>query len=350
MNKRTSFAILAALLLTACGSGGGGGGGTIPTTPAPTPTATPTATPSPSPSPLAYLNGVTTISRYMGTADPAVTKIEGCDMAQGVSDQGKSGVVVLDFGEPYTEGGSQGTSDYGPGNPFVSTAQITAAVEGYLDGYALCNEPATNSLTLAVGTSNYGSNVTTAHAAAWVAMVQALAAYVTTKTYPNETIAAADDMETGWQSPTVTRAWLDAYVAAAGTIPIYDYGDAGGCSQTSFSATATCTPNANGIWAQADVAYVAGGAGPHVIALPEIYNTSGATANQWGWIAVGAVAASHPLTFGAVMTQVGSCGTGCAGLNNTPAQALNLMNAQLASHTQTASDVVTLSTDITTDN
>lgn len=286
----------------------------------------------------------------MGTVDATVTKTEGCDMAQGVGDQAKSGLVVLDYGEPYAESGSQGTSDYGAGNPFVSIAQITAAVEGYLDGYAQCNEPATNSLTLAVGTSNYGGNVNAAHAQAWAAMVQALVAYIGTKGYPNETIAAADDMETGWQGPTATRAWLDAYVAAAGTIPIYDYGDAGGCPQTSYSSSALCTANSNGQWSQADVAYLAGGAGPHVLALPEIYNTSGATANQWGWIGVGASDAGKPLTFAAVMTQVGSCGTGCSGLNNTPAQALSLMNAQLASHTETASDVVTLSTDITTAN
>lgn len=349
MNKQTSFVILAALVLTACGSGGGGGGGTIPTTPISTATPTATATPSPSPTPN-YLNGTTTISRYMGTVDPTVTKTEGCDMAQGVSNQSKSGVVVLDFGEPYLKDGSQGTSDYGVGNPFVSIAQITAAVEGYLDGYAQCNQPASNSLTLAVGTSNYGSNVTAAHAQAWAAMVQALAAYVTTKTYPNETIAAADDMETGWQGPTATRAWLDAYVAAAGSIPIYDYGDAGGCSQTSYAAASTCTANANGVWTQADVAYAAGGAGPHVLAMPEIYNTSGATAKQWGWIGSGAVDAGKPLTFAVVMTQVGSCGSGCSGLNNTPAQALSLMNAQLASHTQTASDVVTLSTDMSSAN
>jgi hypothetical protein len=286
----------------------------------------------------------------MGTVDPTVTKTEGCDMAQGVSDQGKSGVVVLDFGEPFLKNGSQGTSDYGAGNPFVSIAQITAAVEGYLDGYALCNQPATNTLTLAVGTSNYGGNVTAAHAQAWAAMVQALAGYVGTKMYPNETVAAADDMETGWGGPTATRAWLDAFVAAAGTTAIYDYGDAGGCSQTSYAAAGLCTANANGVWSQSDVAYAAGGAGPHVLAMPEIYNTSGATAKQWGWIGSGAVDAGKPLTFAVVMTQVGSCGSGCSGLDNTPAQALALMNAQLALHTQTASDVVTLSTDISSAN
>ncbi len=271
-------------------------------------------------------------------------------MAQGVADQGKSGIVVLDFGQPYANGTTEGTAEFGPSNPLVSTTQIAAAVEGYLDGYALCNEPASNTLILAVGLSNYGSGVTTTNAAAWAAMVQTLATYITTKTYPGETIAAADDMETGWQGPSTTRAWLDAYVAAAGSIPIYDYGDAGGCSETSYSATSTCTGNPNGVWAQSDVAYVAGGAGPHVLVIPEIYNTNGATAYQWGWIASGAADASKPLTFAAVMTQVGSCGTGCAGLNNTPAQALGLMNAQLLAHTQTASDVVTPSTDITNDN
>ena len=362
MLKRSSFVVLAALVLTACGSGGGGG--TIPAAPtappgptsSPTsvpsasPTASPTTAPSPTAMPLPYLNGQATISRYMGTVDTTVTNKEGCDMAQGVSDQAKSGIVVLDFGEPFLKGADQGTSMFGSGNPFVSTAQITTAVEGYLDGYALCNQPATNSLILAVGTSNYGGNVTAAHAAAWVAMLQTLTSYITTKGYANEKIAAADDMETGWGGATTTRTWLDAYVAAAGSIPIYDYGDAGGCPEGSYSAGATCTANADGIWSQSDVAYMAGGAGPHVLALPEIYNTSGASAKQWGWIGSGAVDASKPLTYAAVMTQVGSCGTSCSGLDNTPADALSLLNAQLASHTQTASDVILLSTDMSSAN
>jgi hypothetical protein len=334
VNKGGSGVVLLALLVTACG-GGGGGGGITPSTPAPT------ASPTPN-----FLNGTTTISRYMGTVTAATLNTEGCQMAQGVSNQSKSGIVVLDYGEPYTENGDEGTSDYGAGNPFVTDAQIATAVEGYLDGYAQCNEPATGTLILAIGTSNYGSEVTPAHATAWAAMIAQLNAYVAAKTYPNESVAAAADMETGWSSASVTRGWLDAYVAATSTIPIYDYGDAGGCPSTSYAAGNAC----GGGWTQADVAYVAGGAGANVRAIPEIYNTSGTTANQWGWIGAGAADGGHPITFSAVMTQVGSCGTGCSGLNNTPAQALQLLNAQLATHTETASDVMTMSTDITTAN
>lgn len=294
-----------------------------------------------------YLQGRATISRYMATVDPAVTRKEGCDMAQGVDNQAKSGIVVLDWGEPFAEGGKLGTSMFGKANPFVTTAQIQTAAQGYLDGYAACNRPATGALTLAVGTSNYGINVTTAHAAAWAAMMRALEAYAQAKGYANETVAAADDMETGWADPTTTRAWLDAFVAAAGSIALYDYGDAGGCSRIGYDATVAC---GSSVWTQADVAYVAGGAGPHVFALPEIYNTSGASAKQWGWIGSGAFDASKPLTFAAVMTQVGSCGTECSGLDLTPTQALSLLNLQLASHTGTAGDVVTASTDMSTAN
>lgn len=344
MNKGSSGLVLVALMVTACGGGGGGGGGITPSAPAPitSSTATPTASPPPN-----FLNGTTTISRYMGTITPATLNTEGCQMAQGVSSQSKSGIVVLDYGEPYTENGDEGTSDYGTGNPFVTDAQIATAVEGFLDGYAQCNEPATGTLTLAVGTSNYGSLVTPAHATAWAAMIAQLKAYIATKTYPNESVAAADDMETGWSSASVTRAWLDAYVAATNTIPIYDYGDAGSCPSLSYSASAVCV---SGSWTQGDVAYVAGGAGSNVRAIPEIYNTSGTTANQWGWIGSGAVDGAHPITFSAVMTQVGSCGSGCSGLNNTPAQALQLLNAALATHVETQSDVVTMSTDITSTN
>lgn len=333
--------LVCAAVLAGCGGGGGGTGGGVPPTIAPS--SSPTASPTPNTS---YLGGQATISRYMSTVDPVVTKAEGCAMAQGVGSQAKSGLVVLDWGEPYTDGTNWGTSDYAAGNPFVTVAQIQAAAQGYLDGYAQCNQPATGTLTLAIGTSNYGSHVVAAHAQAWAAMVGALNGYVASSTYPNESVAAANDMETGWASAAQTRVWLDAYVAADNTTPIYDYGDAGGCPSSSFAGTNICQPG----WTQADVAYVAGGAGPNVRALPEIYNTSGTTAKQWGWIGVGAADASAPLTFAAVMTQVGSCGSGCSGLDNTPAEALSLLNAQLASHPETASQTVTLATDITTAN
>jgi hypothetical protein len=336
------FAIVCAAALAGCGGGGTPGGFTPPAggvggTP------TPGATATPSPAPTNFLNGQATISRYMATVDPIVTKAEGCAMAQGTGSQAKSGIVVLDYGEPYTDGTNWGTSDYASGNPFVSTAQIATAVQGYLDGYALCNVPATNTLTLAVGTSNFGSHVVAAHAQAWEAMVASLGTYVAGKTYPNETVVAANDMETGWSSASVTRAWLDAYVAASNTIPIYNYGDAGGCPSSSFAVGGIC----NGGWTQGDVAYVGAGAGPNVRALPEIYNTSGTTAKQWGWVGVGGSDGGHALTFAAVMTQVGSCGSGCSGLDNTPAAALSLLNAQLAGHPETASQTVTLATDIT---
>jgi len=294
-----------------------------------------------------YLQGHATISRYMATVDPTVTYREGCEMARGIDDQAKSGIVVLDWGEPYSKGASQGTSMFGPSHPFVTTAQVQAAAQGYLDGYASCSRSATNALTLAIGTTNYGKHVTTAHAAAWAAMVRALAAYVAAKGYPNETVAAADDMETSWADPLTTRAWLDTFVAAAGSIALYDYGDADGCSRATFDATAHCW---HFPWTQADVAYVEGGAGPRVYALPEIYATNGESAKQFAWIGVGAAEASKPLTYAAVMTQVGSCGDQCKGYDLTPQQALAQFNAELGLHAQTMPDNVTLATDITTAN
>jgi hypothetical protein len=294
-----------------------------------------------------YLQGRATISRYMATVDPTVTHREGCDMARGVDDQATSGIVVLDWGEPYSKGASQGTSMFGASHPFVTIAQIQAAAQGYLDGYASCNRSATDALTLAIGTTNYGKHVTTAHAAAWAAMVRALTAYVAAKNYTNETVAAADDMETSWADPLTTRAWLDTFVAAAGSIALYDYGDADGCSRTSFDATDHCW---HFPWTQADVAYVEGGAGPHVYALPEIYAVNAASSKQFAWIGVGAAEALKPLTYAAVMTQVGSCGDQCKGYDLTPLQALAQFNAELGLHPETTSNEVELATDISSAN
>lgn len=89
--------------------------------------------------------------------------------AMGQNDRNTPGtqdnLVILAFGMPVSQP-SYGTSLFGQGP--ASTSQIAAAVEQFGRGYYLGVQSDVNStLLIAVGTSNYGTNVTQVHGQAW---------------------------------------------------------------------------------------------------------------------------------------------------------------------------------------
>src|SRR5207249_3400445 len=90
-----------------------------------------------------------------------------------------------------------------------------------------------------------------------------------------------DDMETGWDSPTRTRQFVDAYNANPhATYYLLDFGNA----------------SLSGAWSTADVAYVAYTASGHELPLPEIYTP--AVLNTWV-----AVRQAYYMYFAGVMTE-----------------------------------------------
>jgi len=278
-----------------------------------------------------------TTSWYMDTPDPTwlpnAAYSMGCDL--GTHDLNTPGsqdnVVILLFGYPIYANGLYGTmawSKIGGGSlKFVSTAQIRLTVEQFARGYWQCTGTGdtTSQLYLAAGTNNDKNGVVTkAHGRAWALMTNNINTWVNAMGYSEQIkVRAASDMELGWNSPTVTRAWFDGYAGSYGSgLWLYDVGDAAGCpypAQPNYKCGTTAYP-----WTSEDVWYISWG---NVVAypIPEIYNRDGATAGQWYYLSLYSYSKpnKNPIYFPGTLTQSQACTqatSGCAGVNNTPAQ------------------------------
>jgi hypothetical protein len=296
-----------------------------------------------------------TTSYYVQTLDGGTLGNLGCALGQRLTRvAGQENAVVLAFGRPRQWQGADGAAVYGTtlwrSDPatYPSTAQIAAAVRSYVGGYARCTtaEGPASRLTLVVGTNNYGAHVTPGHGQAWARMVNGLAAWAAERGLAGRVaIAGGSDMEVSYNSPAVTRAWVDGY-HAAGNWTLFNFGDAAGCPASGArAAPARC---ANG-WTQEDVWYISWGA-PLARAVPEIYATAGGNAASWQQIVLYS-ALAHPdrpvmrldglLTQRQAIEQV--CGAdpdaqGCQGADNTPEQAWTQMTRKLSQDARTALD------------
>jgi len=245
---------------------------------------------------------------------------------------GLSGVVVLDFGQPWIQNGAYGSIIFAPSLPFASITNITAAAEAYLDGFYACSGRGPQ-LRLAVGTSNYKNTtgfVNANHGAAWGQMVNTLASYITSKGYGSQEFArGANDMEPSWNTTTQTRAWVDGYNSAT-TLPLYNYGSADGCPPYG---------SCNNGWTQGDLWYVSYGAADSY-PLPEIYFQS--MANEWYQESLfSAQSESGKMGFIGTMTEYGSDSS-----TFTPSQGFQQLQNALNGDSRTAFPL-TYSTDIT---
>lgn len=269
-----------------------------------------------------------TTSRYMATTNRTTLYNEGCSMGTA----GQSGIVILDFGEPYYSGG-QGTYTYG--SAFASDSTIVNAAEGFLDGFWNCSGSSPQ-LRLAIGTSNYGSNVTNAAGQAWAGAVNSLNNYISSKGYGSQEYArGAIDAELDWQPFSPTAAWVDGYNAVTSS-PLYDYGDAAGCPPYG-----SCD---NG-WGQNGLWYISWG-NTDGYPVPEIYATSGANASEWYQESLYSSLnkSNGRLGFLGTMTQYAACG--CGSSTNSPSQGFNQLQTDINNDSRT-SYTMSYSTDIT---
>jgi hypothetical protein len=265
-----------------------------------------------------------TTTRYMTTTDPTVLYQEGCNQTN------ESGIVILDFGEPWFDGTLYGTIVFGS-NTFRSVADIETGVKGWLRGYWNCG--GAGSVRLAVGTSNYGGHAGAGHGAAWAQMVTELNDWVVQPPSwsARESVRGADDLEPSWSPPSAARAWVDAY-GNASHFPFYNYGSADGCPP--YGA---CT---NG-WTEEDLWYVAYGA-TAAWPIPEIY--SSANAQQWYHLGLyGAVNHGSTVQFLGTLTQWAAAGSCCT---NSPEQGWQQLADALDADSRTA-QTLPYSTDIT---
>ncbi len=271
-----------------------------------------------------------TTSRYMATTNYTTLYNEGCSMGKA----GLSGVVILDYGQPWTSGSTQGTYDYG--STWVSDSAIIGAAEGYLDGFWNCSGSAPR-LRLAIGTSNYGSEVSNAAGVAWGHAVNSLNSYISSKGYGSQEYArGAVDAEPGWDTEfSRTSAWIDGYNSATST-PLYDYGSADDCPYSGFSG------NCDG-WGQHGLWYVSWG-NTDGYPVPEIYQWL--MGDQWYYESVysSTSESNGRLGFLGTMTQYAACG--CGSSTYTPAQGFDTLQNLINGDSRT-SYTMSYSTDIT---
>jgi hypothetical protein len=279
---------------------------------------------------LAHAAPAATTSRYMATTNRTTVYNEGCSMGSA----GLSGVVILDYGQPWTSGSTQGTYDYG--SAFASISSIVNAAEGFLDGFYNCSGPSPQ-LRLAIGTSNYGSQVTTAAGQAWAGAVNQLSSYISSKGYGSQEYArGAIDAEPGWDTGfTATSNWIGGYNSGT-SLPLYDYGSADDCPYSGFSG------NCDG-WGQHGLWYVSWG-NTDGYPLPEIYQYS--MAEQWYTESVysATTQSNGKLDFLGTMTQYAACG--CGSSTYTPSQGFNALQGLINGDSRTAYNM-SYSTDIT---
>jgi hypothetical protein len=290
-------------------------------------------------------------SYYVKTTNVDAMYDIGC--LQGERDKALSGsqesLVILAFGKPRIFGnGVYGARLYGPLGP-VTMPSIVESAKAFGLGYAACvdNDPFSR-LEVALGTSNYvypgeENQVTYEHGRAWAAMVNEVNNWFVSRGLSGKVnFVGASDMELSWNSPQVTKNWVNGY-DSMNNYPLYNFGAVEGCP-TRISPGWRCANS----WTQEDVWYISYGNGASY-PVPEIYATSGVNARQWAWMSVyGYTAHSTPFYFKGVLTTYQACQQrgGCSGIDNTPIQGWQQLYDEINSDSRTKQLNLKYSTDI----
>ena len=291
-----------------------------------------------------------TVSRYMSTVNTTTLYNEG--YAQGQAALNRAGsegdIVFLDFGRPYKfTSGAYGSGIFN--NSYVTTTQIAAAVENYAKGWYFGTGSDLNSyLVVAAGTNNYGSGLSAGHGVAWGSMVNSINSWIQNNGYSSQVSAASgSDIELAWSTPASAEAWLGSSgYGSTAKWANYNYGDCQGCPPYSGM------PNG---WTQYHVWYVSWGL-TFAYAVPEIYATNGANANEWQRISLygyqyhgGQVVFLGSFTQSKACADVGGCTSPCC-TNNTPSQGFTQLYNALYNDSRTRQSGLSYSTDITWKN
>lgn len=192
---------------------------------------------------------VRTRSYYELTTSTSIHKDQGCAAATSGPNNGPSGLVILDYGQPRDWSISL-QHDWGSylipgGEPEASRhahiSGITAAVEAFIDGYESCVSSGLTQLHIAVSINNDvrsgGATLSADHARAWADMVKAIQAYA--YGYPAIFVSAGIDGEPdfdpgcyqgGWCGDSQlsnTEKWIQAY-SDKNVSPVFNFGSLDG--------------------------------------------------------------------------------------------------------------------------
>lgn len=264
--------------------------------------------------------------------------------ALGQRDLGLSGTqnssVILDFGSPYYNGTSYGTTGRGR---FMSVNDVRLAAVAFAHGYYIgAGADITSQLTIIIGVNNYNGSgyVDYNDGRAWSFLVHDVASDIVSNGYSSQVSSRGGyDAEPDFSSTTAANNWMSGYISAY-TSPyyVYDYGAASGCRTSGTTAT---PGSCNNSWTQENIRYMSWGASP-AIPLPEIYATSGANANQWQQISLYSyLAYGSRIGISSPLSEYGACQQhgGCSGIDNTASTAWSQLWNALNGDTRTAQNL-----------
>jgi hypothetical protein len=277
-----------------------------------------------------------TTSRYIGTMNLNTHYAMGCATGRA----GEQGTLILAFGQPWTQDGQFGVIYYQASFPFATTSTVAEASKAFLRGYWEC-APASAKLSVAIGTNNYRGatlqpDTSFGHGQAWGQMINQMHTWLQDNAPPGVkdriAVFGGNDIEMSWNTPTLTKAWVNGYTSATAR-PFVNFGTCDGCPTT---GNPTQSPN-NG-WSVEDVWQVNGPS--YAVAFPEIYLRSGVNADQWYRMSLyAAQIKGAKLAFGGLLTQWQACQDkgSCGGLtDNTPQQGWAQLQAALNADPRTA--------------
>ncbi len=278
-------------------------------------------------------------SYYIESASPDFFRKLGCATAQELQTKGiAGGFVYLFFGQPaYTEpipgeSSGYGTLMLGDRKRFASIAEIRAAIQSWVDGYIQGYDdqrvfPCPRArlplprVTLSVATSNLPISITSPtfvatplpqttvesytslHGSSWAMMINNLDSYITQKNaQATITIAGGNNIELNWNTPQLTRQWVNGYNLLADSI-YYNAGACEGCPQR--PADARLTGWYVGAWTAEDVWSVSANLGARLV--PQVYAEDGASARQWATLKQVTEPVFGPVPIEGVLTQYWAC-------------------------------------------
>jgi hypothetical protein len=261
----------------------------------------------------------------------------GCEQGRRTGRSLRDSIVVLDFGRP-VELRRRSHVRYGVSlfrrKGFASVSAVLRASKAYARGLLRCSNGLRNAhARIAIGTTNWGPDVTWGHGRAWAGVVNEANEWAQRSGHSARVdFAGADDIELSWNGPGRSKRWVSGYESAA-LHPFYNYGTADACPPKG---------NCAGAWTLEDVWYVSWGA-PHAWALPEIYTPNNSNARQWYHLVLYSYARhGAAMQIAGVMSQRGACRRAtdsCRGMNNTPSRAWRQLSNLLNSDPRTRQSI-----------
>lgn len=291
---------------------------------------------------------------------------------QPIIQSGNRIVFVLGFGQPCKVGGVEGAYSYDENSICHSISEFETHVKNYLDGYCAKMQAirpggsgqncgyrySTTSVpvfftfgpvncgSLACNPNNTPNTVTYSNGQAWGTLVSTISSYALTRGYAYQIlVAGAMDIEGDWNTYANTKNWINGFKNTAPFKPVYNYGNCG-CPD----AYQPGGPFFHD-WDYNKIHEVSFRATIGSDVIPQIYHTNGVDARRWQGVSKWAANNGFgKAIFRQLLTTLGRCaqGANCAGINNSPANAIDQINQALNADAQTANGLATdvRSTDI----